>query len=54
VAFFISWWVGVFAGGFAIFGCAERGFCMVNRGGFVVSLWWEAWSKMASKNTPTF
>ena len=44
--------MGVFAGGFAILGVQKRGFWMVNRGGFVVNLWWEAWCKSASKNTP--
>jgi hypothetical protein len=33
--------MGVFAGGFAVFGCAERGFSMVKRGGVVVKVWLE-------------
>jgi hypothetical protein len=46
--------MGVFAGGFAVFGCAERGFSMVNRGGFVVKVWWETPADRALKNMPTF
>jgi hypothetical protein len=46
--------MGVFAGGFAVFGCAGRGFSMVNRGGFVVKVWLETPSNSAAKNMPTF
>jgi hypothetical protein len=45
---------GVFAGGFAIFGCAERGFSMVKRGGFVVKVRLETAPNRALKNMPTF
>jgi hypothetical protein len=41
---------GVFAGGFAVFGCAERGFSMVNRGGFVVKVWLETAANLVLKN----
>jgi hypothetical protein len=45
---------GVFAGGFAHFGCAERGFSMVNRGGIVVKVWLETAANLALKNMPAF
>jgi hypothetical protein len=46
--------MGVFAGGFAVFGCAGRGFSMVNRGGFVVKVWLEDAANLALKNMPAF
>jgi hypothetical protein len=45
--------MGVFAGGFAVPGCAERGFSMVNCGGFVVKEWLEDAANRALKNMPT-
>jgi hypothetical protein len=52
--FFSVGWRGVFAGGFANFGCAERGFCVVHRGGFVVKMWLETTANRPAKNMPTF
>ena len=52
--FFLALVEGVFAGGFAVFGCSERGFSMVNRGGFVVKVWLETTANRALKNMPTF
>jgi hypothetical protein len=46
--------MGVFAGGFAVFGCAERGFSMENRGGFVVKVWLEDAADRALKDFPFF
>jgi hypothetical protein len=46
--------MGVFAGGFAVLGCAERGFLMVKRGGFVVKVWLEDAASRALKKMPTF
>jgi hypothetical protein len=46
--------MGVFAGGFRVFGCAEPGFSMVNRGGFVVKVWLETAANSATKNMPLF
>jgi hypothetical protein len=40
---------GVLAGGFANFGCAEDGFCVVNRGGFVVKTWLETTANRPAK-----
>jgi hypothetical protein len=48
------WWRGVFAGGFAVFGCAERGFSMVKRGGFVVKVWLEDAANLARKKCQFF
>jgi hypothetical protein len=45
---------GVFAGGFAISTAQNVVKCVVNRGGFVVKVWWETPSNRLPKNTPTF
>jgi hypothetical protein len=45
---------GHFAGGFAVFGCAGRGFWMVNRGGFVVKVWLETAAFRARKKCQFF
>jgi hypothetical protein len=41
-SFFLAWWMGVFAGGFAVFGVQNLVKCVVKRGGFVVKAWLES------------
>jgi hypothetical protein len=54
VRFFLAWWRGVFAGGFAN-SCAQNVVkCVVNRGGFVVKVWSETIANPSMKMMPTF
>jgi len=46
--------MGVFAGGFRVFGVQNVVKCVVNRGGFVVKVWLETTANRALKNMPTF
>jgi hypothetical protein len=51
---FFVWWSGVFVGGLTIFGVQKRGFCVENRGAWVVKAWLEMTANRLSKNTPLF
>ena len=52
--FFLRGDFRVFSGGFGEIGRAERGFCVVNRGGFVVKEWLETAANRTLKNMPSF
>jgi hypothetical protein len=46
--------MGVFAGGFAVFGVQNVVKCVVKRGGFVVKAWLENAANRSPENMPTF
>jgi hypothetical protein len=46
--------MGVFAGGFRVFGVQNVVKCVVNRGGFVVEVWLESAADLGSKKLPAF